>query len=62
MSPETVVRETLPTLNIAVERLKLIARKEAFLRKLRTAKEVSFEEGLSQRAAGISTPFTVFGR
>jgi hypothetical protein len=43
MSPETVVRETLPTLNVAVERFDLAARKEAFLRELRTAMKDVFE-------------------
>jgi hypothetical protein len=62
MSPEAVVRETLPALNVAVERLTFAARKEAFLRKLRTANKALFEEGLSQWAAGIPTPFSVFGK
>jgi hypothetical protein len=61
MSPETAVRETLPTLNVAVERFECAVTKEAFLRKLRTAK-VGVEEGLSQRAAEISTPFTFFAQ
>lgn len=62
MSPETIVRETLPALNVAVERLTLLYEKRRFLRKLRTAKKALLEEGLSQRATGISTPFAVFGK
>jgi hypothetical protein len=58
MSPETAVRETLPALNVAAEGL-IEVRKEAFLRKLRTASGYSFEERLSQAATGDSTPLTV---
>jgi hypothetical protein len=42
MSPEAVVRETLPTLNVAVECLSKAAEKEAFLKELRTAIEEAF--------------------
>jgi hypothetical protein len=41
------VRESLPTLNVAAEGLHEV-RKEAFLRKLRTAKGFSFEETLHE--------------
>jgi hypothetical protein len=51
------VRETLPTLNVAAEGL-IEVRKEAFLRKLQTAKSVSFEEGLPQAATVDSTLLT----
>lgn len=54
---ETVVRETLPALNVAAEGL-VELRKEAFLRKLRTASGFSFEERLSQAAAEDSTLLT----
>jgi len=42
MSPEAVVRETLPTLNVAVECLSKAAENEAFLKELRTAIEEAF--------------------
>jgi hypothetical protein len=42
-------RETLPALNVAAEGL-LELRKEAFLRKLESAKGVSFEERLPRLA------------
>jgi hypothetical protein len=57
MSPETVVRETLPALNVAAEGL-FEARKEAFLRKLRTASGVLFEERLPNSAIVVSTRLT----
>jgi hypothetical protein len=57
MSPETVVRETLPALNVAAEGL-LEVRKEAFLRRLRTAHVFSVEERLPQTATGDSTLLT----
>jgi|SoiMethySBSTD1v2_1073268.scaffolds.fasta_scaffold3650788_1 hypothetical protein len=62
MSPETAVRETLPALNVAVERFLKSYEKRRFLRKLRTAKKVLFEDGWSSSSLGISTPFTVFGK
>ena len=52
------VRETLPSLNVAAEGL-IEVRKEAFLKKLRTAKGI-FEEGLSQSATGDSTKLTAW--
>ena len=42
MSPEAVVRETLPTLNVAVECSASAVEKEAFLKELRTAIEEVF--------------------
>jgi hypothetical protein len=57
MSPETVVRESLPALNVAAEGL-LEVRKEAFLRRLRTAKRFSVEERLPQTATGDSILLT----
>ena len=54
MSPETVVRETLPALNVAAEGL-LETRKEAFLRKLGTAQDFLLEEWLSRMATRDST-------
>ena len=47
------VRETLPALNVAAEGL-IETRKEAFLRKLRTAKDFSIEELLPRLATGNS--------
>lgn len=44
------VRETLPALNVAAEGL-IEVRKEAFLRKLRTAKGFLFEEKLPRTTA-----------
>ena len=61
MSPETAVRETLPALNVAVERSLKLYEKRHFLRKVRTAKEVLIEDGRLFRS-GISNPFTVFGK
>ena len=58
MSPETIARETLPALNVAAEGL-LETRKEAFLRKLGTAKGFLFEERLSQLATEDSTLLAV---
>ena len=40
----------------------LAVRKEAFLRKLRTANKGIWVEELSQSAIGISTEFTIFGK
>jgi hypothetical protein len=57
MSPETAVRETLPALNVAAEGL-LEVRKEAFLRKLRTAKGFLFEERLPHTAVEDSLQLT----
>jgi hypothetical protein len=54
---ETVVRETLPTHNVAVEGW-LEVTKEAFLKKLRTASGGSFEVRLSQAATDGSTLLT----
>jgi len=56
MSPEAVVRETLPTLNVAVECLSKAAEKEAFLKELRTAIEEAFGRGhrALHFSAGIS--------
>ena len=51
--------KTLPALNVAVEGL-IDLRKEAFLRKLRTASGFSFEERLSQAATEDSTLLTVW--
>lgn len=56
---EAVVRETLPTLKVAVERLTYALRGEAFLRKLRTANFGYFEEELSFLAIGTPAPFAV---
>ena len=51
------VRENLPALNVAVEGLSEI-RKEAFLRKLRTAQGVLFEERLPDTAVRDSLQLT----
>jgi hypothetical protein len=51
------VRETLPALNVAAEGL-IEVRKEAFLRKLRTANGFSFEARLPQSATGDSFQLT----
>ena len=58
MSPEAVVRETLPALNVAAERL-VGVRKEAFLKKLQTA-EGLFEERLPQTAVSDSIMLTAW--
>jgi hypothetical protein len=58
MSPETTrFRENLPAPQVAAEGL-IEVRKEAFLRKLRTAKCFSFEARLAHAATGDSTPLT----
>jgi len=51
------VRETLPAPIVAAEGL-IEVRKEAFLRKLRTAKGVLFEARLAHAATGDPTPLT----
>ena len=51
------VRENLPTLNVAAEGL-IEVRKEAFLRKLRTAQDVLLEERLPQPAVRDSLQLT----
>jgi hypothetical protein len=51
------VRETLPALNVAADGL-IETRKEAFLRKLRTARGISFEERLPHSAVRDSLLLT----
>jgi hypothetical protein len=51
MSPETAVRETLPAPQCCSRTFVELYEKRRFLRKLRTAKEVLFEDGVEKLGA-----------